>query len=117
MLTRRDFLALTAAALPCATGLQSRRVSAQIARDRPMVNGARLRARLERLSAFGRPAGAGFDAGVSRVAYSDADVAARTWLLDELRGAGLTPRIDPAGNIFARTTTAAATDTPAILFG
>ncbi|MFP5379669.1 MAG: Zn-dependent hydrolase [Vicinamibacteria bacterium] len=62
---------------------------------------SRLRARLEHLSTFGRPAGGTFADGVSRVAYSDADVAARAWLMDEIRGAGLAPRIDPAGNIFA----------------
>jgi N-carbamoyl-L-amino-acid hydrolase len=52
---------------------------------------------------------------VSRVAYSDADVAARAWLLDEIRGAGLTPRLDAAGNIFARTGGRAAA--PPILVG
>lgn len=51
---------------------------------------------------FGRPDGGTFESGVSRVAYSDADRAARAWLLDEVRTAGLTPRIDPAGNVFAR---------------
>ena len=43
-----------------------------------------------------------FADGVSRVAYSDADVAGREFVMQLLRGAGLTPRIDPAGNIFAR---------------
>jgi N-carbamoyl-L-amino-acid hydrolase len=66
------------------------------------INAERLRGRLEALSLHGRPAGAGFEAGVSRVAYSDADVAGRTYAMGLMREAGLEPRIDPAGNIFAR---------------
>ena len=46
--------------------------------------------------------GGAFASGVSRVAYSAADVAARTWFLSEMRAAGLSPRLDAAGNIFAR---------------
>ena len=41
------------------------------------VDQERLRATLEKLSEFGRPAGAGFDGGVTRVAFSQADLAAR----------------------------------------
>jgi N-carbamoyl-L-amino-acid hydrolase len=53
---------------------------------------------------------------VSRVAYSDADLAGRRYVMDLMRAAGLTPRIDAAGNIFARRpgTDASA---PPILFG
>ena len=69
---------------------------------RPDVNPARLRSRLEALSLYGRPSGAGFEGGVSRVAYSDADVAARGYVMQLMRDAGLAPRIDPVGNIFAR---------------
>jgi beta-ureidopropionase / N-carbamoyl-L-amino-acid hydrolase len=54
------------------------------------------------LSLHGRPGGAGFEGGVSRVAYSDADLAGRKYVLGLMREAGLEPRIDPAGNIFAR---------------
>jgi len=68
----------------------------------PTVNPGRLRSRLEALSLYGRPTGSGFDGGVSRVAYSDADVAGRTYVMQLMRDAGLSPRIDPAGNIFAR---------------
>ena len=66
------------------------------------VNGQRLRSRLEALSLYGRPAGATFDAGVSRVAYSDADIAGRGYVMDLMRSAALQPRVDTAGNIFAR---------------
>ena len=69
---------------------------------RAAIDPARLRSRLEALSVFGRPAGAGFEGGVSRVAYSDADVAGRKYVTGLMRDAGLVPRIDPAGNIFAR---------------
>ena len=88
------------------------RARAQAAR----VDAAVLRQRLEGLSVFGRPAGGSFADGVSRVAFSDADVAGRNYVLGLMRTAGLTPRIDPAGNIFARRP---GTDNnlPPILFG
>jgi N-carbamoyl-L-amino-acid hydrolase len=116
MLTRRAFLgAAAAAAFPFpATSQTSRPVAV------PAIDAARLRTRLERLSAFGRPNGGTFDSGVSRVAYSDADVAARGWLLDEIKAAGLSPNIDPAGNVFVRWPVGSPTSTPArppILFG
>ena len=61
-----------------------------------------LRRRIEALSVFGRPEGGTFVDGVSRTAYSDADVAGRRYVINEMKAAGLEPRIDPAGNIFAR---------------
>ena len=104
MLTRREFLAGTAAAL--AVGR----------RQSPAVDASALRQRIERLSVFGRPAGGTFADGVSRVAFSDADVAGRAYVIDLMRAAKLEPRIDPAGNIFARR---AGTESalPPILFG
>ncbi len=66
------------------------------------VNQQRLWATIEKLSEFGRPAGAGFEAGVTRIGFSEADLAARTWLMQLWREAGLTVRVDPAGNIFGR---------------
>jgi N-carbamoyl-L-amino-acid hydrolase len=54
------------------------------------------------LSVHGRPAGGTFADGVSRVAFSDADVGGRTLVLGWMRDAGLKPRIDAAGNIFGR---------------
>jgi N-carbamoyl-L-amino-acid hydrolase len=64
--------------------------------------GDRLRQRLEQLSVHGRPAGGTFTDGVSRVAFSDADVAGRALVLGWMRDAGLKPRIDAAGNILGR---------------
>src|SRR6186713_2724077 len=82
----------------------------------PVVDAAILRRRLESLSVFGRPTNGSFADGVSRVAYSDADVAGRRYVVDLIRTAGLEPRIDPAGNIFAKR---AGTEPslPPILFG
>jgi N-carbamoyl-L-amino-acid hydrolase len=69
----------------------------------PRVNAARLRQNLEELSVFGRPAGGTFADGVSRVAFSDADVAGRAYVIRLMEAAGLKPRIaDAAGNILAR---------------
>jgi N-carbamoyl-L-amino-acid hydrolase len=80
------------------------------------VDATALRQRIEALSLVGRPPGGTFADGVSRVAYSDADVAGRRYLIDLMRAAGLDPRVDPAGNIFGRR---AGTDAalPPILFG
>lgn len=80
------------------------------------VDGARLRRHLEELSVFGRPAGGSFADGVSRVAYSDADLAGRRYVMDLMKAAGLQPRIDPAGNIFARRAGADQSLAP-VLFG
>lgn len=66
------------------------------------VNQQRLWATVQTLSEFGRPAGAGFEGGVTRLGFSETDLAARTWLMQLMREAGLTVRVDPAGNIFGR---------------
>jgi beta-ureidopropionase / N-carbamoyl-L-amino-acid hydrolase len=112
--SRRSFLGHVAAA-PAAVILGARAVRAeQSAAVR--IDASALRQRIEALSVFGRAAGGTFADGVSRVAYSDADVGGRRYVLDLIRAAGLEPRIDPAGNIFARR---AGTDPtrPPILFG
>lgn len=67
----------------------------------PLIDAARLRRSLEDLSAFGRPAGGTFADGVSRVAYSDADVAGRAYVARLMQAAGLSPVTDAAGNISA----------------
>jgi len=109
MISRRAFLrSATVAGLGATVGLR--------AQSRPRVDGRRLRERLETLSRFGRPAGGTFADGVSRVAYSDADIAGRDYVMSQMRGAGLQPRIDAAGNIFGRRDGSANT-LPPILFG
>src|SRR5262250_872879 len=65
------------------------------------IDAARLQRSLEGLSVYGRPAGGSFVDGVSRIAYSDADVAGRKYAMDLMRSAGSEPRIDAAGNITA----------------
>ena len=61
------------------------------------VNGARLNGWLAAFDRIGRT-----DGGINRVAYSEADLAGRAYTLELFREAGLTPRLDAAGNIFGR---------------
>lgn len=68
----------------------------------PRIDPKRLQGTLEDLSTFGRPAGGSFADGVSRVAYSDADIAGRGYVMGLMKSAGLDPVIDPAGNIVGR---------------
>jgi len=79
------------------------------------INPLRLWSTLEKLSEFGRPAGAGFEGGVTRVGFSEEDLAARAWLMQLMRDAGLEVRVDPAGNIFGHR--AGSEKFPTILFG
>ena len=58
----------------------------------------RLEARIKALSVFG----ANPEGGVSRVAYSAADIAGREFIKELMRGAGLAVRVDAAGNIIGR---------------
>ena len=106
-MNRRDFLHTSAAvaALPL-IGAPSRRSTAPL-----HVNGERLNAALTAFNIVGRTAG-----GINRVAYSDNDLAGRTFTLDLFRQAGLTPRIDVAGNIHARVAGTVST-LPPILIG
>ena len=116
MPTRREFLgAAVATAFSTWPGI-GRAGSSPPERDVLRVDAQNLRARLERLSTFGRPPGGTFADGVSRVAYSDADIQGREYVIGLMKTAGLEPRIDPAGNIFGRR---AGTDPslPPILFG
>ena len=96
--TRRELLSGLIAATAAAS-----LADLSFAQDAPAVriNAARLQQSLERLSVFGRHAGGAFADGVSRVAYSDADVAGRKYAMGLMRAAGLDPRINPAGNITA----------------
>jgi N-carbamoyl-L-amino-acid hydrolase len=94
-MNRRDFLqALASTAVIAAAPLRGQTPG-------PRIDAARLRQELEALSTFGRPAGKTFADGVSRIAYSDADIAGRQYVMGLMREVGLAPRIDPAGNIFA----------------
>ena len=86
-----------------AMGLMGALPTVTVAATPPLrVDAARLQRSLEDLSVFGRPAGGSFADGVSRYAYSDADLAGRAFAMDLIRKAGLEPRIDTAGNIRVR---------------
>ncbi|PKQ13831.1 MAG: Zn-dependent hydrolase [Alphaproteobacteria bacterium HGW-Alphaproteobacteria-1] len=61
------------------------------------VNPQRFLDNLHHLRSFGA---AGVGRGVVRPAFSAADIAARDWLADEMRAAGLSPQFDPVGNLF-----------------
>lgn len=95
--TRRELLSGIAAlsagvALPNLLLAQTRNADLRI-------NADRLRESLQGLSVFGRPTGGTFADGVSRIAFTDADVAGRNYAMQLMRAAGMKPRIDPAGNI------------------
>jgi len=94
-MNRRDFNSLVAGGLTA--GILSPRWRAILQTD-VRVNGDRVNAHLAALAEFGKnPQG-----GVSRVAYSEADRAARTVVMDWMRAAKLEPNVDFAGNIIGR---------------
>ncbi len=75
------------------------------------IDGERLKGSLVRLSRFGaHPEG-----GANRLAFSEADLAARAWLISEMESAGLRVRTDAAGNVFGRRE--GREPLPVILFG
>ncbi len=75
------------------------------------VNSQRLQQTLDKLSEFGRnPEG-----GVTRLGFSEADMAAREYVMGLMRQAGLAVRVDPAGNIFGRRP--GTENLPVLLFG
>jgi N-carbamoyl-L-amino-acid hydrolase len=78
------------------------------------ISQARLLTRIEALARFGAlPQG-----GVTRSCWSPAHEEARGWLLAEMRGAGLTTWVDPAGNTFgALGADGLSPDRPAVLTG
>jgi beta-ureidopropionase / N-carbamoyl-L-amino-acid hydrolase len=62
------------------------------------VSDARMAERIEALSQFG----ANPEGGVSRVAFSDADIDGREYIKELMREAGLEVRVDAAGNLIGR---------------
>ena len=62
------------------------------------VNADRIQARIDKLSEFGRNE----DGGVSRVAFSDADIQGRQYVLGLMREAGLEVTVDEAGNLVGK---------------
>ncbi|PYO87289.1 MAG: Zn-dependent hydrolase, partial [Gemmatimonadetes bacterium] len=89
---RRDFLQTTAAAV---SGVALRMGTGAADWKDWRVNGARVNQHLTDLSRFGaNPQG-----GVSRVAFTAADIAGRRFAMDLMQQAGLAVGIDPVGNI------------------
>jgi N-carbamoyl-L-amino-acid hydrolase len=76
------------------------------------INGKRLEQRIIELAQFGK----NDQGGVSRVAFSDADIQGRDYLLSLLKEAGLKIRKDEAGNIIGRRE-GLNPELPPILFG
>ena len=64
----------------------------------PRADASRLEQRIHELGRFG----ANPEGGVSRVAFSEADIAGRAYLRSLMQGAGLEVRVDTAGNIIGR---------------
>ncbi|HEX9893017.1 MAG TPA: Zn-dependent hydrolase [Gemmatimonadales bacterium] len=105
---RRDFVArvLGATMVPSFSPPSSTRQAGSV-----RVDGARLNRHLAELATFGRSA-----TGTNRVAYTEADLAGRSYVMDLMRSARLEVRVDPAGNIFGRRDGREA-GRPVILFG
>lgn len=62
------------------------------------ANPARMEERIKTLSQYG----ANPEGGVSRVAYSDADIAGRKYVMELMKNAGLEVSIDAAGNLIGK---------------
>jgi len=121
LISRRAFLCFPAFALRASAYAQSASADGSVGRPALFapdlrVDARALRERIEKLSTFGRPAGGTFADGVSRIAYSDADIEGRRYVMGLMTAAGLQPRIDPAGNIFGRHV-GTEPQLPPILFG
>jgi len=116
VLTRREFNRRVAAGLAAAAAAPAALLSQE--EERPvlcratLVNQDRLWQSLQQLSEFGRLPGG----GTSRVGFSPEDLAARHWLMEQLRGEGLDVTIDAAANLRARRA-GERDDLPALLFG
>jgi N-carbamoyl-L-amino-acid hydrolase len=68
------------------------------AQENIIASPERMEQRIQALSEFG----ANPEGGVSRIAFSDADIAGREYIKELMRDAGLDVRVDTAGNIIGR---------------
>ena len=89
---RKGIVARAVGVVACALPL------AVLAKPPLHVNADRLQEHITGLSQFG----ANPEGGVSRVAFSEADIAGREYVMGLMRDAGLTVRVDAAGNIIGR---------------
>jgi len=95
--SRTMLTALGASALPSGI-IMAQRGGASADEELPLINGPRINGWLAEFSRFGRRE----DGGVDRVAFSDADVEARSWVHSLMEEMGLEIRVDVAGNILGR---------------
>lgn len=98
LITRRELL-FSVLAVPASAVLPDLCFSQTRSSDL-RINADRLRESLEGLSVFGRPPGGTFADGVSRIAFTDADIAGRNYAMQLMRAFNMEPHIDSAGNIF-----------------
>ena len=111
-MNRRDFASAVAGTVAAVALPRSARAIAARAAPSPLVNGVRLNSHLAALAEFGRnPQG-----GVTRLAYSDADKAARAYVMTLMRDAALDVSVDAGANIIGRRAGSDSTSKP-ILFG
>ena len=82
------------------------------AQDNLQADPERMEQRIKALSAFGANA----DGGVDRIAFSEADLAGRAYIMGLMRDVGLSVRLDTAGNIIGRRE-GSVPKLPPILFG
>jgi N-carbamoyl-L-amino-acid hydrolase len=75
------------------------------------VDAQRLQGTLDKLSEFGRNS----EGGVTRIGYSETDMAAREYVIGLMKSAGLEVRVDAAGNLFGRR--GGSEKLPVLLFG
>jgi len=88
-MTFRVISLLATLLLPMLAGAQSPDIRA---------NPDRMEQRIKALGQYGTNSAG----GVSRVAFSDADIAGRAYIMDLMREAGLSVRVDTAGNLIGR---------------
>jgi len=85
-------------ALALATGASFGAATIALGQETIYARPERMVERIHALSRFG----ANPEGGVSRVAFSDADLAGRTYIMELMRNADLDVRVDTAGNIIGR---------------
>jgi N-carbamoyl-L-amino-acid hydrolase len=110
-MVRRHCSIVTPAILVLACVPLSRSQAQETGSPKFHIDSQRLQGTLEKLSEFGKnPEG-----GVTRLGYSETDLAAREYVTSLMRQAGLQVRVDPAGNIFGLR--AGSEKLPILLFG
>jgi N-carbamoyl-L-amino-acid hydrolase len=111
-MAKRSFVSISVFMLVCVCVFSGYSVFPEDQMKHLRVNAQRLEQRLAALAEFGKNARGGLD----RVAFSDADIQGRKYLISLMNDAGLDVRIDEAGNIIGRWE-GHESDRPPIMFG